>query len=185
MRTLGFVLAALALAPSLPADQAPKGAVGTVTLPLAEYDRLVDLGREAAKRGPLPPVPAVLSRADLRVRVADGTARGSLTLEGEVLRGGPTRVPLMAGPTLLAARLAGRPVPLFREGDLPCAVVTGPGGFSLAVDWATAVVAEPGRAAITFPVPAAGSARVALDLPGEQVDARVEPGVVTRRSAEG
>ena len=163
MRTLAFAIAVLSFGPTVGAEEPPKGPAGTVTLPLAEYDRLVDRGRDGVKRPSPPPVAAVLAKADLRVRVADGTARGALTLDGEVFRTGPTKVALVAAATLTDARLAGKSLPLLREGDVTSAVITGPVAFSLALDWAASVVSEPGRASLTVPVPAAGSARVSLD----------------------
>ena len=61
---------------------------GTVTLTLAEYDRLVDLSARPVRPPEVPPVGAVLSRADLRVRVDGVAARGTFTIDGEVLRAG-------------------------------------------------------------------------------------------------
>ena len=52
-----------------------------------------------------PPIPAVLARADLRVRVTGDRARGTFTLDGEVFQTGPTRVPLIADATLLDTRI--------------------------------------------------------------------------------
>jgi len=185
MKPLALALLALSASALRGADNAPPGPPGTVTLPLAEYDRLVDRARDGEKRPPGPPVAAVLAKADLRVRVAEGTARGSFSLEGEVFRTGPTRVALVSAVTLLDARLAGKPLPLFRDGEVVAAVVTGPAPFSIALDWAAPVVSEPGRASLALPVPAAGSARVSLDLPGEQMDVRIEPGLVTQRTSAG
>ena len=184
MRTVALAIAMLSCGVvEAAAQDPPKGPAGTVSLPLAEYDRLVDRARDGGKRPQPPPVAAVLARADLRVRVADGTARGAFVLEGEVFRSGPTRVALVAAATLLDARLAGKPLPVFREGDVTSAVIVGPAPFTVAVDWAASVVAEPGRASLSVPVPAAGSARISLDLPGEQMDVRIEPGLVTHRAA--
>ena len=62
----------------------PQGPAGTVTLSVADYDRLVDRAAQPDKRPDPPPVPAVVARADVRVRVAGDTARGTLRLDGEV-----------------------------------------------------------------------------------------------------
>ncbi len=182
-----FVLVALGVRSvvAATADAPAKGVPGTVTLALAEYDRLLERGRATARKPEPPPVPAVLGRAELSVRVADGIARGAFSLEGDVFRAGPTRVPLVAAPTVLEARVSGKPLPLVREAGLTSGILTGPAAFSVTLEWADAVVTEPGRASFSLPVPAAGSVRASLDLPGDQLDVRVEPGLVTRRSSAG
>ena len=161
----------------------PQGPPGTVTLPLAEYDRLMDRAARPPKRPEPPPVSAVLSRAEARLRVVDGAARGTLTLEGEVFRAGPAKVPLVAGPTVLDARLQGRPLPLLVEDGAHAAIVSGPGPYSIALDWGTPITTEPGRASFFLPVPQAGSVHATLEVPGEQADVRLEPGLITRRMA--
>jgi hypothetical protein len=156
---------------------------GTVTLTLAEYDRLVDLSARPVRPPEVPPVGAVLSRADLRVRVDGVAARGTFTIEGEVLRAGPTRVDLIAGGTVLDARVAGRPVPLLVDGRGHATVLPGPGPFSVAVDWGAPLRAVPGRASFALPAPAAGSARAFIDVPGEDTDVHVSTGLITRKSS--
>jgi Carboxypeptidase regulatory-like domain len=156
---------------------------GSVTLSLAEYNRLVDLSARPARPPDVPPVSAVLARADLRLRVDPVAVRGSFTFEGEVLRAGATRVDLMREGTVLDARAGGRPIPLVADNGRHAAVVTGPGAFSIGLDWAAPLKAAPGRASFALPVPAAGSVRAAIDLPGEDVDVRVIPGLVTRKTS--
>jgi hypothetical protein len=156
---------------------------GSVTLPLAEYNRLVDLSARSTRPPDAPPVGAVLARADLRLRVDALAVRGAFTFEGEVLRTGATRVDLMKSGTVLDARATGRPVPLVADDGRHAAIVSGPATFSIALDWAAPLRATPGRASFTLPVPAAGSVRAAIDLPGEDVDVRVTPGLITRRTS--
>ncbi|HEX2443334.1 MAG TPA: carboxypeptidase-like regulatory domain-containing protein [Vicinamibacterales bacterium] len=156
---------------------------GSVTLPLAEYNRLVDLSARSTRPSDAPPVGAVLARADLRLRVDALAVRGAFTFEGEVLRTGATRVELMRAGTVLDARAAGRPVPLVADDGRHAAIIPGPGPFSIGLDWAAPLRATPGRASFTLPVPAAGSVRAAIDLPGEDVDVRVTPGLITRRTS--
>ena len=159
-------------------NEPPRG----VTLPLAEYNRLVDL----ASRPPeiaAPPLPAVLASAELRVRVERDIARGAFTLAGDVLRPGVHRVSLMSGATLTEASVGGRPVPLMVEGQAHTALLPGPGAFSLALEWGTPLTLAPGRASFVVPVPPAGSARATFDLPGDQADVHLSAGLITRRSA--
>lgn len=180
------LVAALALAAPARAQEKPRpplASPGTVTLSLPEYDRLVDRAAKPPKRPEPPPIPAVLARAEAHLRVTGDAVRGTFTLTGDVFRSGTTKVPLIEGATLLDARLSGRPLPLFHEGDAEVAVLSGPGPFSIALDWGGPLAAEPGRASFVLPVPAAGSARATVEFPGEQADVRLAPGLITKRTA--
>jgi hypothetical protein len=172
-------VAATAIAQERP--RLPQGPAGTVTLPVVEYNRLIDLAGRPVKRVDPPPVPAVVARADLRVRVAGDMARGTLRLDGEVFHRGKVRVPLVAAATLLDARADGVPLPLVHEGDVHAAVLTGPAPFTATLDFATPVSFIPGRASIVLPPLAAGSVSAAIDLPGDPAEVRVEHGILTRR----
>jgi Carboxypeptidase regulatory-like domain len=159
---------------------------GTVTLTLAEYDRLVDLSARPARPPEVPPVGAVLTRADLRVRVDGIAARGTFTIDGEVLRTGPTRVDLVAGGsggTVLDARAAGRPVPLLVDVRGHATLLPGPGPFSVAVDWGTPLKSAPGRVSFFLPAPAAGSTRAFIDVPGDDTDVHISMGLLTRKTS--
>ncbi len=159
----------------------PTGPAGTVTLPVVEYNRLVDLAARPDKRPDPPPVPAVVARADLKVRVAGAMARGTIRLDGEVFHRGRVRVPLVMGATLLEARTDGVPLPVVHEGDVHAAVLSGPAPFTVTLEFAVPVSSAPGRASMVLPSPAAGSVSATIDLPGDPADIRAEPGIVTRR----
>jgi hypothetical protein len=163
----------------------PQGPSGTVTLPVADYDRLVDRATLPEKRPDPPPVASVVSRAELRARVDGDTARGTLRLDGETFVGGFVKVPLVAGATLLEGRATGAPLPLVQEGDVHAAVLAGPSPFSITLDWAARLASAPGRASFALPAPSAGTTVATLDLPGDPADVRVEPGIVARRQAAG
>jgi hypothetical protein len=193
MRTVHvLVVAALVAAPGpsiaeggqarSPASQPP---AGTVTLSVADYDRLIDRAAQLPARPEPPPVAAVVARAELRARVEGATARGTLRLEGEVFRRGQIKVPLVTGATLLDARADGRTLPLLQEGDSHSAIFRGPAPFTATLDWAAALGAAPGRASLTLPQAASGSVTTIVDLPGEPADIRVEPGLIARRQASG
>lgn len=160
-----------------------RGPAGTVTLSRTDYDRLIDL----ASRQPRPPdgapLPAALTHADIRVRVASGTARATMTIEGEVFQSGAVKVPLITQATILDARTGERPLPLLPEGNSHVAIVNGPATFSATLEWGTSVVTSPGRGSFVLPVPPAGSATAVFDVPGEQSDLRVSPGLVVRRTS--
>jgi hypothetical protein len=180
------IVAALVLTAGLaPAQEKPRPSPappGTVSLPLAQYERLVDRAARPPKRPELPPLASVLSRADLKLRVTAEGARGTFSLDGEVFRSGATRVALLSGATVLDARREGRVLPLVSESGSHAAILTGPGAFSITLDWGGPVVSEPGRASFVVPVPPAGSARASLEVPGEQAEVRVDPGLITRRT---
>ena len=159
----------------------PQGASGTVTLTVADYDRLVDRATQPVVRPDPPPIPAVVGRAEIRARIDGLTARGTMRLDGEVFQRGAVKVALVSGATLLDAKTDGRPLPLLQEGNTHSAVFSGPAPFSAALEWATPLNAVPGRASFTLPQAASGSVNIVVDLPGDPADIRVEPGLVTRR----
>ena len=191
MRTTRLTVVALVALIVVPAARAqergrlPQGPQGTVTLPIGEYNRLVDRAAQPVTTPAPPPVPAVVGRADLRARVAGDVARGTLRLEGEVFLRGQVKVPLTSGATLMDARTDARPLPLLFENDSHVAVLPGPAPFAITAEWAAPVTSAPGRATFSLPVPAAGSVSATLDLPGDPADVKVEPGLVTRRQTAG
>ena len=160
-----------------------RGPAGTVTLSRTDYDRLLDLAAGQPRPPDGAPLPAALTRADLRVRVAAGTVRATMTVDGEVFQTGAVKVPLISQATLLDARTGDRPLPLMAEGNAHVAIVTGPATFSATLDWGAAVTTSPGRGSFVLPVPPAGSATATFDVPGEQSDLRVSPGLVVRRTS--
>ena len=185
IRTVVFTLvlviaaagAAVAQPPVLPADL-PR----SVTVSLAEYNRLVDLARLAPAPPVTAPVDAVVAGADLRVTVDRDTARGVFNLIGQVLHNGIARVPLVANAAILDARSNGRAVPLVSDNQSLSALIAGPGPFTVAMDWGAPLAYRPGQASFPLPALRAGAVRAAIDLPGEQADVRLSSGLITRRA---
>jgi hypothetical protein len=105
-----------------------RGPAGTVTLSRPDYDRLLDLASRQPRAADAPPLPAALTRADVRVRVAEGIVRATMTVDGEVLQAGTVKVPLISNATLLDARMSDRPLPLVADGNAHVAVLPGPPG---------------------------------------------------------
>lgn len=185
VRTWVAVAALVAVAAANVAAQ-PVPAANTVTISLAEYNRLIE--RAAAPPVPTPALPAgaVVSHADLALRVDGDLLRGTITLQGEVLRDAPTAVPLLGGGALLRARLSGSAaatggVPILQQQGVPHAVLPR-GPFTLQIDWAAAIVAEPGRASAQLPTLSAGTIRATIDAPGEGSDLTIDRALVTRRA---
>ena len=189
MTTPTTIAALLLLAIGVPASAQPllrPAEPGrSVTLSLVEYNRLLDLERRAPEPVAAAPVAAVVSSADLRIRVDRESVRGAFNLAGNVFHTGISRVTLMAGATLIDANAAGRPVPLVAEGRALVALIPGPSPFALSLEWGAPLAFRPGRASFLLPVPQAGAARASIDLPGEQADVRLSAGVITRRTVAG
>jgi hypothetical protein len=158
------------------------GSASTVTLSLAEYNRLSELATRKPKRTDTPPLPFVLSRAAFKLRVDDQSLTGVVDIDGALLERGSVKVPLTTGLTILEARQSGNPLPLMREGTTHAAILNGPGPFSVSLNVASALTVEAGRASFMVPVPSASSSLLTLDLPGSHANVRVEPGLITSRT---
>ena len=162
----------------------PPGSSGTVTLSLAEYNRLMELASRKPKTADVAPLPFVLSRAAFKLRVEDQSVIGAVDIDGTVLAKGAVKVPLTTGLTVLEAKQAATALPLLQEGATHDAVLNGPGPFSVALNIASPLTVEAGRASFTLVVPAASSSLITLDLPGNHANVRIEPGLITNRNSE-
>ena len=169
--------------PARPVDTPRSDPSRSVTLSLTEYNRLVNLANRPTQGPALAPVGAVLSSAELRVRVERDSARGVFTLAGDVLRPGINRVNLLSSATLIEGTVSGRPLPLDSDGTMHTALLPGPGPFAVTLEWGTPLLFGPGRASFVLPAPPAGTVRATIDVPGDQADVHVSAGLITRRSA--
>jgi hypothetical protein len=192
MRMLAFSMLVAAAAvtfvsfTAIPAAAQPAPAPNIVTISLAEYNRLVDRAATPPVRPPVAPAGAVVSHADLALRVDGDLLRGTITLQGDVLRDTATAVPLLSGGTQLRARHTGAAadagaVPLLQQGGVVHAVLPA-GAFTLQAEWAAPIVTEPGRAWAQLPALGAGTIRATIDAPGEGSDLAIERALVTRRA---
>ena len=112
----------------------PPSLPGSVTIGLAEYNQMLD---RIAAAPPLPqaiPVAVVASRADVVLHANGDVARATITLQGEVLRSGPTGVPLLSGGTVLDVQSNGQTLPLLQQKGAYVAVLPGKGPFTLTID---------------------------------------------------
>lgn len=187
MSRLAILVAALLLLPRAVQAQVSTavgaGPAGSVTISRPEYDRLLDLASRQPRPAEAPPIAGALTRADIHARVGAGVVRATMHVDGEVFRTGPAKVPLVAGATLIEARMDGGPLPLIIEGNAHVAVITGPSTFSAVLEWGAPLTTTPGRGGFVMPVPPAGSATAVIEVPGEQTDVRVSPGLVLRRTS--
>jgi len=182
---LSLIACTLAVAAAVAQERPPQGPAGTVTLSRSDYDRLLDLSNRFGVPLERAPLAAALGRADITVRVDGGVARASIALEGEVFHSGVVKVPLIAGTTLLDARLANGPLPLVSENNALVGLISGPAAFAATLEWATPLTMTPGRGSFVLPVPAAGSVTATIDIPGERSDVRISPGLLLSRSSAG
>jgi carboxypeptidase family protein len=162
----------------------PVPASGNVTLPLDEYNRLVELASKPARKPDMPPVPYTMKRADLKFTVTNESVQGTVKLQGEILHKGATKIPLTTGMAILDARQEGKGLPLELENGTHTAVLTGPADFAVTLDAGLPLSIEAGRASFSLPVPYAGSVRLALVVPGDHTNIRISPGLITSRSSE-
>jgi len=162
----------------------PVPASGNVTLPLDEYNHLLELANRPAHKTDAPPVPYSLKRADLKFRVIDESVQGTVQLQGEILHKGATKLPLATGMAILDARQEGKSLPLALENGTHTAVLNGPSEFSVTLDAGLPLNIEAGRASFGLPVPSAGTVRFSLVVPGVHTNVRISPGLITERSSE-
>jgi hypothetical protein len=187
-KVLSVLLAWVLLLPEFAlADEkslAPVPAAGNVTLPLDEYNRLLELASRPIRKPDAPPVPYTMKRADLKLHVSDESVQGTIQLQGEILHKGATKVPLTTGMAILDARQEGKGLPLELENGTHTAVLPGPAEFAVSLDAGMPLNIEAGKASFLLPVPSASSARLALVVPGERTNVRINPGIITSRSSE-
>jgi len=162
----------------------PVPSTGNVTLPLDEYNRLLELASKPARKPDTPPVPYTIKRADLKFHVTNESVQGTVQLQGEILHKGATKVPLTTGMAILDARQEGKGLPLELENGAHTAVLSGPADFAVTLDAGLPLNMEAGRASFSLPIPAAGSVRLALVVPGDHTYVRINPGIITLRSSE-
>jgi hypothetical protein len=161
----------------------PVPPAGNVTLPLDEYNRLLELANKSPRRVESSPLPYTIKRSDLKLRVANETVMGTVQFEGETFNKGETKVALISGMTILDARQEAKGLPLEQEGGTQTAIFAGPAEFSVVLDAGLPLNIETGRASFSLPVPSAGSVRLTLEVPGDHTNVKLSPGLITSRAS--
>jgi hypothetical protein len=188
MKKLMLAVAFLMSVPAFAQDKInpPVPQAGNVTLPLEEYNRLLELANKSPRRVEAAPMPYTIKRGDLKLRVTNETVMGTVQLQGETFNKGETKVALTSGMTILDARQEGKGLPLEQEGGTQTTILAGPSDFSVVLDAGLPLNIETGRASFNLPVPSAGSVRLTLEVPGDHTNVRLTPGLITsRESANG
>jgi Carboxypeptidase regulatory-like domain len=157
---------------------------GDVTLPLDQYNKLLELASKPAKRPEAPPQNYSIQCAELKFQVENESVLGSVHMEGEIFKKGLSKVPLIRDMITLDAQQDGKGVPLQQENGAQIAVLNGPSDFAIALNAALPLRIEAGRASFTLPVPAAGSAQLTLVVPGEHTSVNISPGLILNRTSE-
>ena len=186
-RILAFACSALLLQAPLWADDRTSPPVppgGSVTIPLDEYNHLIELAGRTPRKTDVPPIPYVLKRAELKLNVASTGVMGKLRVEGEVFNKGITKVPLVSGVTIFDAQQNGKSLPLLQESGTHVAVLPGDSTFDLALDTGLPISLDAGRASFRLSVPAAGSVFLTLVVPGDHTSVRIHPGLITNQTSE-
>jgi hypothetical protein len=183
-----LILPVLLLATALFAQEKralPIPASGDVTLPLEEYNKLIELAKKPVIKPEPPLIPYAIRNAELKLRVTSDSVLGTIQCDGEIFAKGITRIPLLSAPAILEARQAGKAIPLERQGGMQTAILSGPAEFSLLLDTGIPLNIETGRASFNLPIPMAGSVRLTLEMPGEHANVNISPGLITDRKSDG
>jgi Carboxypeptidase regulatory-like domain len=157
---------------------------GDVTLPLDQYNKLLELASKPTKQPEAPPQNYSIQCAELKFQVENESVLGSVHLEGEIFKKGVIKVPLVRNIITLDAQQDGKGVPLEQENGTQIAVLNGPSDFAVTLSAALPLRIEAGRASFTLPVPAAGSAQLTLVVPGEHTSVNISPGLILNRTSE-
>lgn len=157
---------------------------GNVTLPLDEYNKLIELASKPPKPSDAAPLAYSIKHAQVKLRVENDSVHGTVELAGEVFRKGVSEVPLSSGMTIFDAHQNGKSVPLSQQNGTDAALLPGPGEFSITLDSGLPMRIDAGRASVTLPAPVAGSVELSMIVPGDHTFANVSPGLVTSRKSE-
>jgi hypothetical protein len=183
------LLIALFMLPAAAPAQGPRDlplpATGNVTLPLDEYNRMVEMATKPPQVEDGPPVPFLLKRAVLNLQVGAEMAMGTVQIDGEVLAAGTREVPLVNGMTILDGQQGGKPVPLEDAAGACQAVLAGPGEFAIALRAGVPLKVEAGRTGFSFPAPAAGVVELTVTIPGDRTNVNLSSGLITARRSVG
>ena len=157
---------------------------GNVTLPLDEYNKLVELAGKTPKKPDTAPLAYSIKHADVMLKVENESIRGTVNLQGEVFRKGINKILLTSGMTVLDAHQNGKGIPLIQENGTHAALLAGPSEFCIALETGLPLRIDAGRASFSLLAPDAGSVQVELLIPGDHTVANLNSGLITGRKSE-
>ena len=161
----------------------PSPSSGNITMPLSEYNRLIDLASKPVVKPEAPPLSYAIKRADIKLKLGDDSLLGTVQCEGELFDKGIIRMPLVNAPPIFNITQAGKALPLEKDNGTSNVILSGPSEFSIVFDTGIPLITEPGKATFFLPVPSAGTAELTLDIPGEPANVSLSPGLITGRSS--
>src|SRR4051812_11912772 len=170
-----------ASAAAIAQNSTPLPGPGNVTLPLDEYNRLLELAAKPARRAEAPPLPYALRTAQMNLAAGSDTVAGSITLDGEVFASGSTKAPLVSGMIIRSAQQNGKDLPVLQEAGVHSAILAGPAEFAVTLEASLPLTIETGRASFNVAAPAAGAVRLSVSVPGEETLVHLTPGLITSR----
>ena len=174
-----------AAAPAQTAREIPVPAAGNVTLPLDEYNRMLELAAKPPKADDGPPVPYVLKRAALNFDVGAETAAGTVQVDGQILAAGTRQIPLLSGMTIIDGQQGASPLPLEQSGGVCQAVLPGPADFAISLRTVLPLKVEAVRTGFGFPAPQAGAVQLTVTIPGDRTNVNLMGGLITARRSNG
>lgn len=178
---LPLVFAAIGTAQNNPPALAP----GTVTIPVPEYNDMMERMERSTKAAAIAARPSSLQSIELRLQAEKGHATGTIEARGEVTKPGPVIVPLASGLNVRDARRNGAPVALTMQGGKHAMVLEGPVEFNVQLEVSMPLASEPGRTSLVIPPFAAGIVKLSLGLPGEEAAPQVSQGMIFSRQSAG
>ena len=85
----------------------PSPSSGNITMPLSEYNRLIDLASKPVVKPEAPPLSYAIKRADIKLKLGDDSLLGTVQCEGELFDKGIIRMPLVNVPPIFNITQAG------------------------------------------------------------------------------
>jgi hypothetical protein len=154
-----------------------------VFVPYAEFR---ELWKKAMDRGPGAASPSGVTTALYEGKVEGDLAMVEATLEVVAASDGESSVPIgLAGATIGAATLDGKPAAILVDKGGARVVVRGKGAHSLKATLVAPVLPRDGDRTVAFPSAGAPVSRLSFTVPGEGVRVTVEPNLATTRTDAG
>ncbi len=192
LRFLLVLLSSLLLALLLPSLAAAEpDDIGTVTLPLAHWQLMLDRVEEG-EQVPVPPETVVRASRSLEGTFRRGVFTGSLDtrfllLEGADSAGGATvvRVPVLDSATSIDhVLLDGEPTSLLQEGDMYTVGVSGAGEHRVQLRFFQGREDDRFSRELRFALPPAGPTAISVWVPEQDIEARLAKGAITATRSE-
>lgn len=150
-----------------------------VFIPYEQFRRIWEKATREKVKKPLPPVPAVVTKAAYKLVVGNDVARGTGLLTVEVLTDDWVSLPLnLSRLALQEVKLDGGRALLFATQSSYTLVVRGKGEHSLEISFAAPLEKSAGGGTFKFGCPAAPVSQLQVEIPQTDIDVDVQPKLV-------